>query len=127
MLRTFDVLQCFRDDQQRVVPRSFLCKGEEGGGDASIVLDLHAMPVNFASVCFVKAVDVARQCLERRLLDLGFVEELAMKVAYLELSNVFTLLDENVTWVCGGGGGKAKSSWYPRNLMPMHFVKPSSP
>ena len=101
-------LQCFRDNQQRVVPRSFLCKVEEGGGDASIVLDLHAMPVNFASVCFVKAVDVARQCLERRLLDLGFVEELAMKVAYLELSNVFTLLDENVTWVCGGGGGKGK-------------------
>ena len=97
-------LQCFRDNQQQVVPRSFLCNVEEGGGDASIVLDLHAMPVNFASVCFVKAVDVARQCLERRLLDLGFVEELAMKVAYLELSNVFTLLDENVTWVCGRGG-----------------------
>ena len=94
-------LQHFRDEQ-RVVPRSFLCRVEDGG-DTSVILDLHAMPVNFASVCFVKAVDVARRCLERRLLNLGFVEELAMKVAYLELSNVFTLLNENVTWVCGGG------------------------
>ena len=107
---TFLQQQCHRDDDNTVVVvhRSFLCKVEDGGGDTSIVLDLHTMPVNFASVCFVKAVDIARRCLERRLLSILFVEEIAAKVAYLELSNVFTLLDEKVTWVVDdddGGGG----------------------
>ena len=87
---------------KRLVHRSFLCKVEECDVSTRIVLDLHTMPVSFTSVCFVKSVDIARRCLERRLLSLGFVEEIAMKVAYLELSNVFTLLDKNVTWVNGG-------------------------
>ena len=104
---TFLQQQCHRDDVV-VVHRSFLCK--VGGGDTSIVLDLHTMPVNFASVCFVKAVDIARRCLERRLLSILFVEEIAAKVAYLELSNVFTLLDEKVTWVVDDDGGEGDDS-----------------
>ena len=120
--------QCHRDDDDNtvVVHRSFLCKVEDGGGDTSIVLDLHTMPVNFASVCFVKAVDIARRCLERRLLSILFVEEIAAKVAYLELSNVFTLLDEKVTWVVddddGGEGGGDNSVTTTRKRRPKLMV-----
>ena len=117
-------LQCHRDNNNNtvVVHRSFLCKVEDGG-DTSIVLDLHTMPVNFASVCFVKAVDITRRCLERRLLSILFVEEIAMKVAYLELSNVFTLLDEKVTWMVddGGEGGGSVTRRRPKLMVSTQF------
>ena len=115
------------NDNTVVVHRSFLCKVEDGGGDTSIVLDLHTMPVNFASVCFVKAVDIARRCLQRRLLGILFVEEIAMKVAYLELSNVFTLLDDKVTWVVdddddgGEGGGSVTRKRRPKLMVSTQF------
>ena len=115
------------NDNTVVVHRSFLCKVEGGGGDTSIVLDLHTMPVNFASVCFVKAVDIARRCLQRQLLGILFVEEIAMKVAYLELSNVFTLLDEKVTWVVdddddgGEGGGSVTRKRRPKLMVSTQF------
>ena len=116
-------LQCHRDNNNNnvVVHRSFLCKVEDGG-DTSIVLDLHTMPVNFASVCFVKAVDITRRCLERRLLSILFVEEIAMKVAYLELSSVFTLLDEKVTWVVDDdGGGEGVTKRRPKLMVSTQF------
>ena len=56
-----------------------------------------------------------------------FVEEIAMKVAYLELSNVFTLLDEKVTWVVdddndsGEGGGSVTRKRRPKLMVSTQF------
>ena len=53
--------------------------------------DVHSLPVNHTTVSFMRAIHLAYRCLGSRLFLLSFIECIAAKLAYLELSNVFTL------------------------------------
>ena len=47
----------------------------------------------------MRAMHLAYHCLGGRLFSLSFIECIAAKLAYLELSNVFTLMKENTVWI----------------------------
>ena len=68
----------------------------DGESHVQIIKDLHLFPISHATVSFVRAVHLARRCLGGRLFSLPFLEAIAMKIAYVELSNVFKLTNENV-------------------------------
>ena len=61
--------------------------------------DVHSFPVNHMTVSFTRAVHLVYRCLGGRLFLLSFIECIAAKLAYLELSNVFTLTRENTVWI----------------------------
>ena len=61
--------------------------------------DVHSFPVDHTTVSFTRVVHLAYRCLGSRLFSLSFIECIATKLAYLELSNVFTLTRENTVWI----------------------------
>ena len=79
--------------------RMFFCRYDEEDHHMQIVRDLHLLPVNHATVSFVRAVHLTRHCLGGRLFSLPYLESIAMKLAYIELSNVFRLTNKNVLWI----------------------------
>ena len=78
--------------------RMFFCR-RDGESHVQIIKDLHLLPISHATVSFVRVVHLARRCLGGRLFSLPFLEAIAMKIAYVELSNVFKLTNENVMWM----------------------------
>ena len=77
--------------------RIFLCRRLDDGL-LRVEKDVHSFPVNHTTVSFTRAVHLVYRCLGGRLFSLSFIECLAAKLAYLELSNVFTLTRENTVW-----------------------------
>ena len=77
--------------------RIFLCRRLDGL--LRVEKDVHSFPVNHTTVSFTRAVHLVYRCLGGRLFSLSFIECIAAKLAYLELSNVFTLMRENTVWI----------------------------
>ena len=77
--------------------RIFLCHLD--GQCLKIQKDIHSLPVDHTTVSFMWAVHLTYRCLGSRLFSLSFIECIAAKLAYLELSNVFTLTRENTVWI----------------------------
>ena len=77
--------------------RIFLCRRLDDG--LRVEKDVHSFPVNHMTVSFTRAVHLVYHCLGGRLFSLSFIECIAAKLAYLELSNVFTLTRENTVWI----------------------------
>ena len=77
--------------------RIFLCHLD--GQCLKIQKDIHSLPVDHMTVSFTRAVHLDYRCLGSRLFSLPFIECIAAKLAYLELSNVFTLTRENTVWI----------------------------
>ena len=78
--------------------RIFLCRRLDDDG-LRVEKDVHSFPVNHTTVSFTRAVHLVYRCLGGRLFSLSFIECIAAKLAYLELSNVFTLTRENTVWM----------------------------
>ena len=83
--------------------RMFFCR-RDGESHVQVIKDLHLLPISHATVSFMRAVHLARRCLGGRLFSLPFFEVIAMKIAYIELSNVFKLTNKNVVWMMTRGG-----------------------
>ena len=73
--------------------RIFLCHLD--GQCLKIQKDIHSLPVDHTTVSFTWAMHLTYRCLGSRLFLLSFIECIAAKLAYLELSNVFMLTREN--------------------------------
>ena len=76
--------------------RIFLCRLDDG---LRMEKEVHSFPVNHTTVSFARAVHLVYRYLGGRLFSLSFIECIAAKLAYLELSNVFTLKRENTVWI----------------------------
>ena len=79
--------------------RIFLCRLLDNDSLLRVEKDVHSFPVNHTTVSFTRAVHLVYHCLGGRLFSLSFIECIAAKLAYLELSNVFTLMRENTVWI----------------------------
>ena len=79
--------------------RMFFCHYDEEDHHVQIIRDLHSLPVNHATVSFVRAMHLMRRCLGGRLFSLPYLESITMKIAYIELSNIFRLTNKNVVWM----------------------------
>ena len=77
--------------------RIFLCRLLNDG--LRVEKDVYSFPVNHTTVSFTRAVHLIYRCLGGRLFSLSFIKGIATKLAYLELSNVFTLTRENTVWI----------------------------
>ena len=86
-----------REDEEGIL-RIFLCRRLDDDG-LRVEKDVHSFPVNHTTVSFTRAVHLVYHCLGGRLFSLSFIECIAAKLAYLELSNVFTLTRENTVWI----------------------------
>ena len=78
--------------------RIFLCRRLDDGL-LRVEKDVHSFPMNHTTVSFTRAVHLVYRCLGGQLFSLSFIECIAAKLAYLELSNVFTLTRENTVWI----------------------------
>ena len=79
--------------------RIFLCHLDAECQCLRVEKDVHSFPVNHTTVSFTQAVHLVYHCLGGRLFLLSFIKCIAVKLAYLELSNVFTLTRENTMWI----------------------------
>ena len=84
-------------DEYEGILRIFLCHLD--GQCLRIEKDIHSLPVNHTTVSFTQAMHLVYRCLGGRLFSLSFIECIATKLAYLELSNMFTLTRENTVWI----------------------------
>ena len=84
-------------DEYEGILRIFLCHLD--GQCLRIEKDIYSLPVNHTTVSFTQAIHLVYRCLGGRLFSLSFIECIAAKLAYLELSNVFTLTRENTMWI----------------------------
>ena len=89
--------QASRKEGHEGILRLFLCRLLDDG--LRVEKDVHSFPVNHTTVSFTRAVHLVYRCLGGRLFSLSFIECIAAKLAYLELSNVFTLMRENTVWI----------------------------
>ena len=79
--------------------RIFLCHLDTERQCLRMEKDVHSLPVNHTMVSFIRAMHLVYRCLGGRLFSLSFIESIATKLAYLGLSNTFTLTEENVVWI----------------------------
>ena len=79
--------------------RIFLCHLNAEHQCLRVEKDVHSFPVNHTTVLFTRIVHLVYHCLGGRLFSLSFIECIAAKLAYLELSDVFTLTTENTVWI----------------------------
>ena len=86
-------------EEEGGILRIFLCRRLDDDGLLRVEKDDHSFPVNHTTVSFTRAVHLVYRCLGGRLFSLSFIECIAAKLAYLELSNVFTLTRENTVWI----------------------------
>ena len=89
--------QASRKEGHEGILRIFLCHLLDDG--LRVEKDVHSFPMNHTTVSFTRAVHLVYRCLGGRLFSLSFIECIAAKLAYLELSNVFTLTRENTVWI----------------------------
>ena len=89
--------QASRKEGHKGILRIFLCRRLDDS--LRVEKDVHSLPVNHTTVSFTRAVHLVYHCLGGRLFSLSFIECIAAKLAYLELSNVFTLMRENTVWI----------------------------
>ena len=89
--------QASRKEGHEGILRIFLCRLLDDG--LRVEKDVHSFPVNHTTVSFTRAMHLIYRCLGGRLFSLSFIECIAAKLAYLELSNVFTLTRENTVWI----------------------------
>ena len=79
-------------DGYKGILRVFLCHLDADERQClRVERDIHSLPVNHMTVSFMRAIHLAYSCLGSQLFLLSFIECIAAKLAYLELSNVFTL------------------------------------
>ena len=88
----------YKEGHHEGILRIFLCRHLDDGC-LRVEKDVHYFPVNHTTVSFARAVHLVYRCLGGRLFSLSFIECIAAKLAYLELSNVFTLTRENTVWI----------------------------
>ena len=87
-------------DGYKGILRVFLCHLDADERQClRVKRDVHSLPVNHMTVSFMRAIHLAYRCLGSQLFSLSFIECIAAKLAYLELSNVFTLTKENTVCI----------------------------
>ena len=91
--------QTASEDGYEGILRVFLCHLDAERQCLRVERHIHSLPVNHTTVSFMQAVHLAYHCLGSQLFSLSFIECIAAKLAYLELSNVLTLTKENTMWI----------------------------